>query len=152
MFLDSTAIIEFFIGSQKGKKVGEAIAAEVGYISEISLPEIAIWCLRENLDIDFYFNRAKEIVDILSLSEDIYKAGARIAFERQKKIKNFGLLDGLILASARSVEQKLMTKDSLTQWKTTPSDISRQWQTVHLTAIQRRGRKTRNKASLRETG
>ena len=41
----------------------------------------------------------------------MYKNGAKIAFEMKKKDKSFGLMDGLILASARSIKQKLMTKD-----------------------------------------
>ncbi|MDI6639726.1 MAG: PIN domain-containing protein [Methanocellales archaeon] len=111
MFLDSSAVIEHFIGSSKGKRVKEILTTESCYASSISLSEIALWCYREGKNVDYFFKETKEIVDISDLSEDIYKEGARITFERKKVDKNFGLMDGLILACARSIRQKLLTRD-----------------------------------------
>ncbi|MCS4542486.1 MAG: PIN domain-containing protein [Euryarchaeota archaeon] len=111
MFFDSNAIIEHFLGSKRGEKVKEKLKTESCFISEISLAEIALWCCREKEDVTRRFKEIREIVEILDLNEEMYKVGAKIAFEMKKKDKSFGLMDGLILTSARSIKQKLMTKD-----------------------------------------
>lgn len=48
---------------------------------------------------------------MVPLDAEIYKTGAKIAFEAKKHDRNFGLMDGLILASGRRVGHKVLSKD-----------------------------------------
>lgn len=111
MLLDTSALVEYFIGSKKGERVKALLLEEACYISEISLPELALWCYRENLDVDEYFKKTKKIVAIVTLDDEIYKTGSRLTFEIKKQDRTFGLMDGLILASGRRVGHKILSAD-----------------------------------------
>ncbi|MEE8358885.1 MAG: PIN domain-containing protein [Candidatus Hydrothermarchaeales archaeon] len=111
MLLDTSAIIEHFIGSKKGKPVQKTLKKESCYISILTLAEARRWCLKNGRDYMMWLEMTKKLTTIVNLDEKICEKGADIALKMQQKNKGFGLMDGLILASARSINQKLMTKD-----------------------------------------
>ena len=111
MLLDTSALVEHLVGTKKGERVMGLLLEEPCYISEITLPELAMWCYRENHDVDEYFNKTREIVGVIPLDDEIYKTGSKITFETKKHDKTFGLMDGLILASGRRAGQKILSID-----------------------------------------
>ncbi|RMF90441.1 MAG: type II toxin-antitoxin system VapC family toxin [Methanobacteriota archaeon] len=111
MLLDTSAIIEHFIGSKEGKVVQETLKKEPCYISILTLAEAKGWCLKNGRDYGLWLEATKKLTTTVNIDEEICEKGADITFEMQKKNRDFGLMDGMILASARSINQRLMTKD-----------------------------------------
>lgn len=111
MFLDTSAVIEFFIGTKKGSEVSEAIKAEDCFISILTYAEVAMWCRRNKKDFELWKEKLERIANVVEATPGICAEAARITHEAKKKEASFGMIDGMILASARSISQKLMTKD-----------------------------------------
>jgi predicted nucleic acid-binding protein len=115
VLLDTSAIIEIFRRS-KSSIVVQSIMKELPdedlYLSSVQIAEIADWHLRNGLPAADGVSFAKKIANLIPLDEAISVEAAKIKFERRKKGQaDFGLIDGIILASARSVDQKLLTFD-----------------------------------------
>ncbi len=116
MFLDTSIIIEIFKMRKDTKKFEEIydfIKDEPLFISIIQLGEISDWCLKNKIDPKNRINRLKDILNIIPLSEKICLKGSQIKYDmRKKRFFKFSLFDGIILASAQSLNQKLLTTDS----------------------------------------
>lgn len=111
MFLDTSAVIELFLGSEQGNTVLEAIKEDDAFISIVTYAEVAMWCKREGKDFGIWKENIEKIANTVDLTSDICYDAASITFEAKQKEKSFGIIDGLILSCARSVNQQLMTKD-----------------------------------------
>lgn len=112
MFLDTNLLIEYLIGSPKGERVKEVLAREPCAISAFSVAEVVLWSLREGRDPDSALREVRRVVDVAMPGEGVFREGARIAFEQKRRVNSFGLMDGLILASARSTGETLLTADT----------------------------------------
>jgi len=55
MLLDTSAWIELFQGTEKGKAVGEITNGKILYVSILTIAELKLWALRNNLNIQKYF-------------------------------------------------------------------------------------------------
>jgi predicted nucleic acid-binding protein len=115
MFLDTSIIIEIFRTKKKSKKFEEIysyIKDEPLFISVIQLGEISDWCLKNKINPKNRIDKLKGILNIIPLSEKICLAGSRLKYEmRKQRLTKFSLFDGIILASAQSINQKLLTTD-----------------------------------------
>ena len=115
MFLDTSIIIEIFKLGKETKKFEEIyhfIKDEPLFMSVIQIGEISDWCLRNKINPKERIDKLKKILNIIPLSEKICLEGSNIKFEMRKlKQTKFSLFDGIILASARSINQKLITTD-----------------------------------------
>ncbi len=116
MFLDTTIVVEVLRSRRESERFGrilEAIEDDPLFISMLQLAELSDWCLENSIDLSEWISRLKGIVGVIPLSEDICLEGSRIKRGmRERGASKFGLLDGIILASARSIDQKLLTTDS----------------------------------------
>jgi len=116
MFLDTSIIIEMMIsprGSERFEEIFEIVKFKDVYISIIQLGEVSDWCLKNNVDPHEVISSIKDICTLVPLSEEVVLAGSKLKSERRKARKNkFSLMDGLIMASARSINQKLLTLDA----------------------------------------
>jgi len=116
MFLDTSVIIEIFRNeksSQIFKKIFKLIKNKSLFISTIQIGEISDWCLINDVDPIKRVSNLKEIINFVPLDEDICINGSKIKFRNRKKgNKKFSLIDGIILASARSINQTLITLDN----------------------------------------
>ena len=118
MFLDTSIIIEIF-QSQKGSnplsRILDVVATskeESNYISTIQLAEISDWCAKNKIHPRDGINNVKTIAQVVPLDEGICEESGPIKLSmRESGKKSFGLIDSIILASARSVNQRLLTKD-----------------------------------------
>ena len=112
ILLDSSAWVEFFIKSEKGQAVKKYIGIEECYTSIVTLAEISNWAMRENLNgknlIKFIINSSK----ILDLNFEISFLAGEINFKRKKIVKNWGMVDSIILATSLYYDLKILTKDS----------------------------------------
>jgi len=116
MFLDTSVIIEIFRNDKNSKKFQDLymyIKDEPLFISTIQIGELADWCLKNNIDPEKRITKLKQILNVIPLNEKICYAAAQLKYAiRKKGVPKFGLLDGIVLASARSINQRLLTTDT----------------------------------------
>ena len=110
--LDSHAWIEYFKGSEKGEKIRAIVEGGNSYTPILVLTEITYWYAKQNAEhkdrIDFITTNStivKETVDIA------VKAGMIKKLVRKKYKNNFGTIDAIILATARSLKAITITGD-----------------------------------------
>src|SRR3989338_7931802 len=109
--IDAHAWIEYFLGSDRGKKVKEIIEFNENEIftSIITVAEVVSVTKRENRDAEEKYR------DILNLS-NIHFINLELAKETgilhaETKIKHFGLADTFVLLTARKLGAKVVTGD-----------------------------------------
>lgn len=116
MFLDTSIIIEIFRSkknTQLFEDIYKLIKDEPLFISIVQIGEISDWCLKNEINPTERISKLKHILNIVPLSEEICFEGSKIKYDsRRESISHFSLMDGFILASARSINQKLLTKDT----------------------------------------
>ena len=116
MFLDSSIIIDIFRYDEESKgfqKIFELIRDEPLFISIFQIGEISDWSLQNKIDPAEPLHFLKKTMNIIPLSEEICLEASKIKYEMRKKgQKKFGLADGIILASAISIHQTLLSKDN----------------------------------------
>lgn len=116
MFLDTSVIIEIFRNDKNSKKFQDLytyLKDEPLFISIIQIGELADWCLKNNIDPEKRITKLKQILNVIPLNEKICYNAAQLKYSiRKKGVIKFGLLDGIVLASARSINQRLLTTDS----------------------------------------
>ena len=106
--------MEFFRGTDTGKNVREVLRRERCYSSVVSLAELVEWCLRNDLKarIRDYVTAVAGGSVVLNLDEEIAAIAGRINHERKKKMKEWGMMDSMILATAISYNLSIFTGDS----------------------------------------
>lgn len=116
MFLDTSIIIEIFRNDKNSKKFQDLytyIKDEPLFVSIIQIGELADWCLKNNIDPEKRITKLKQILNVIPLNEKICYDAAQLKYSiRKKGVTKFGFLDGIVLASARSINQCLLTTDS----------------------------------------
>jgi len=116
MFLDTSVIVELMRGGKdcpRTEKILGYIENELLFISVIQLGEINDWGIANCSDAATRISQLKDIVHIIPMNEEISIEASAIKHQmRKKNIAKFSLIDGLILASARYIGQKLLTLDT----------------------------------------
>ena len=116
MFLDTSAVIEILRharSSAQYKRIKEHMGSEELYILVVQLAELSDWCIENNAPVRDRVEAVKKFANILSLEEETCLEGSSIKAERRRKgYKDFSLLDGLVLAAARSMGERLLTFDN----------------------------------------
>ena len=114
MLFDTSAWIEFFQDTDRRPIVQTILKNEENFTSEITFAEIVNWCLRNKLEhrIIEYIEGIKNGSQILELNEAIIICAGKLNFERKKIVKNWGVIDSLVLATSLFHDLKILTKDS----------------------------------------
>jgi len=116
MFLDTSVIVEIFRNDKNSKKFQDiytCIKDKPLFISIIQIGEISDWCLKNHVDPEKRITKLKKILNVIPLNEKLCYDAAHIKYVmRRKGVVKFGLLDGIVLASARSINQRLLTTDN----------------------------------------
>ncbi len=116
---DSYAWIEYFMGSEKGATVKEHLKNEP-VTPSIVLCEVARKFFREGLAEDDVKRRLRFIVansQIIEINTDISILSSKAYLDLERKAKaekkrKPSLADGIILATARSLQAKILTGDT----------------------------------------
>lgn len=111
MLLDTYAWVEYFRGTAKGGKVKKILKERQCFTSAISLAELSQWIAKEKLDSGKILDTVKKISVIINLDNDILEAAGRINHQKKLKIKNFGMIDAIILATSKAYELGVVTGD-----------------------------------------
>lgn len=116
MHLDTTAIVEMLLSpptSRRFQQVVTTIGEDPVFVSMVQVAELADWCIANGKDPATILQRLKSAVTLSPLTEQICLDGAKLKREIRGtgRKRKFGLLDGIVLASARALGQKLLTFD-----------------------------------------
>ncbi|GBE18600.1 tRNA(fMet)-specific endonuclease VapC [archaeon BMS3Abin16] len=113
MLLDTSIIVDLLKGDERivGLLKKEA-QKEPFFLSLIQLGELADWALANGLDPLDVIDTAKKAASAIDLTEEICFSASRTKRKQRKSGKNkFSLIDGIIAATAASIDQKLLTRD-----------------------------------------
>ena len=111
--IDAHAWIEYFLGSERGKKVKEILESNENEIfsSIITLAEVVSVTKRENRDAEEKYRDILNLSKVYFISTELAKEAGIFHAEIKKKIKDFGLADTFVLLTARKLNAKIVTGD-----------------------------------------
>lgn len=109
--LDTSAWVEYFKGTEKGKKIKIMLAGPQIYTSAITFAEISKWLSENHLPLEMAIAQIKKNSIIIDLEENILiESGRQYIFLRKIKPK-MGLIDTIIYVSAILHNLTLITGD-----------------------------------------
>lgn len=113
--IDSYAWLEYFMGSEAGRKVKEIIdnEADEKLTPSICLAETYAKILKtedeENAEIRRAFIKSRSA--LISLDGDLAVEAAKTDVAMKRKVQNWGLADSIVLSTARDRKGKVVTGD-----------------------------------------
>ncbi len=111
MLIDTSAWIELFLGTGKGEIVKATINETECFTSIVTIAELTNWCIRNNLENNYYIDIIEKNSIILNLRKGIVLLSGRVNFENKRKIRNWGMLDSFIYATALVYNLQVLTAD-----------------------------------------
>ncbi|MGA1792384.1 MAG: type II toxin-antitoxin system VapC family toxin [Thermoplasmatota archaeon] len=116
MFIDTSILIDIIShkrDSSTFQRILDIVKDQPMYISLIQLGEYSDWCYKNGKDPNEHLRKIKDIANVVTITEEICLEGSRIK-DQQRKIgsKKFSLVDGIITATARSINSPILTKDN----------------------------------------
>ena len=112
ILLDSSAWVEFFIKSDKGAKVKDVLRRERCYTGIVTISEISNWAMKQNVPHEELIAIVTQATHVLPLNLSIARLAGGLNYKRKKVVKNWGMIDSMILATALTYSLKILTKDS----------------------------------------
>ena len=111
--LDSFAWIEYFEGSNQGEKVEKIISDPNNEILTCAamVAEVVSKARRSKKDEDLAFMAMKTLSRILEIDAELAKLAGNIHAEMKKNVKDFGMMDAFLLATAQQTSAKIVTGD-----------------------------------------
>ncbi|MFA4953456.1 MAG: PIN domain-containing protein [Candidatus Pacearchaeota archaeon] len=110
--IDSYAWIEYLDGSLLGEKVKKILEGDNEiYSLNLTISEVISRVKRKNGNIDIAYTAINSISKVAEITPEIAKKAGEFHAEIRKKIKDFGLVDSLILILARKLNAKVVTGD-----------------------------------------
>ena len=109
--IDSYAWVEYFKGSEQGEVAKDFIENKNSATSVITIAELSEKYEREGKDFKEDFDFILSQTKIIQLNSEIALLSGKINYENKKKIKNWGMADAIILATAKNNKSKVVTGD-----------------------------------------
>lgn len=107
--VDAYAWIEFFRGSQQGRKLSDLLEQEL-ITPSIVIAELSFKYAKEKIDFANRFNFIKTKSKICTLDSNLASTAGKIRYER-KNINGWGIADSIILATAKLFKANVITGD-----------------------------------------
>lgn len=111
MLFDTSAWIEYFKVSEQGKKVKQMLQQTKCYTCSLSIAELSEWLEKNHFDRKKYLSGVKSLSEIIDPSHEILEVAGILKFKKRETINDFGLIDAIILATAKQYEMQIVTKD-----------------------------------------
>jgi predicted nucleic acid-binding protein len=109
--IDSFAWVEYFIGSEFGKTAKQYIESGNSVTPSIVIAELSSKYHREKIDFKDRLNFIKMKSGVSVLNEEIAVLAGKVNSERKVKVKNWGIVDSIILATANLLNARVVTGD-----------------------------------------
>ena len=112
--IDTSAWIEYLIGSNKGKILTNLFksAANKFITVECSLAELTGYSLREKIDFRRIYGMIRQNSIILPVLTEHWLEAGKIKTQLRGKLQGFGLIDALLVAKQKELNCKLISADS----------------------------------------
>jgi predicted nucleic acid-binding protein len=111
--IDAWAWVEYLVGSEHGAKLNKILDEnnhEV-YTCAITLAEIISKVARERRDIEAASSVVSSNSQIVNVDKELSVKAGLLHCEMRKTVKNFGLADAYVLATARRLNAEVLTGD-----------------------------------------
>ena len=111
--VDAYAWIEYFEGSEKGKKFSEIIEDNSNelFTSSATSSEVISKFLRVKKDVKIALTAIDTLSTIAVINQELGIEAGFIHYEAKKKNKEFGMLDAFVAATAKKLGAKILTGD-----------------------------------------
>ncbi|MEK6954656.1 MAG: PIN domain-containing protein [Candidatus Micrarchaeota archaeon] len=111
MLFDTYSWVELFNDTEAGRRVANLINAETAATAMATISELTSWAIRNNRDPSLIIENVKRLSAILEFREDIAKLAGELHIQYKKEMKDFGMVDSMIYATALANGLKLVTGD-----------------------------------------
>ena len=110
---DSSAWVEYLLGSSKGEEVFKILKQNKNeiYSIPIIISEVVSRAKREKQNVEISFRAITMNSKVLEVSPEIAKEAGLLHAEMKKKKRDFGLIDAIIWVVAKKLNAKLVTCD-----------------------------------------
>lgn len=111
--IDSYAWIEYFEGTDLGKKVKEIVENKDNEIitNILNISELSNFFERKGLEFDKAYKIIISLSKIYKFDILFSKEAGKLCAQIKKDIKNFGLIDAFVLLTAKKINAKILTGD-----------------------------------------
>lgn len=110
--IDSYAWIEYLNGTSLGEKVRKVLTEDNEIFSlNLTVAEVVSRTKRANSDIETAYQAINFNSKVAEITPELAKKAGLFHAEIRKQIKDFGLVDSLILILARELNAKIITGD-----------------------------------------
>ena len=111
--VDAHSWIEYFIGSKRGQVLKKLLDNKNHkFISmECTVSELKSYCLRTSRDFNRMHNVLKRNSIILPVLENHWLEAAEIRHEIRKRVKDFGLIDSILVAKQNELKCMVVSGD-----------------------------------------
>ncbi len=111
--VDAWAWVEYLVGSTFGAKLRDILdedGSEV-YTCAVTLGEVVSKVAREGRDVEAAYTMLLSNSQVVDVDEELSKQAGLLHCEMRKALKDFGLADAYVLATARKLKAKVLTGD-----------------------------------------
>ncbi|MDO8660719.1 MAG: PIN domain-containing protein [Candidatus Woesearchaeota archaeon] len=114
LFIDSSAWIEYFFGSERGKKISEIIDIEetITFTTGLVIAEVCVACHKQGRSPEIIIQALKTIARLIPFDAELGMLTASEYVVRRKTNSKFGMADAHVLAGARIMGAKVLTCDN----------------------------------------
>lgn len=111
--IDTYAWVEYFIGSDKGRVVKRLVEGEnhIIFTPECCLAELKGWAMRENIDFETIYQIVRKLSGIQCITTNDWLDAASIRSDMRKNMKDFGMMDALIVAQQKRLGCNIVSGD-----------------------------------------
>ena len=111
LVIDSYAWIEYLEGTALGLKVKEFMEDNELYTISLTISEVVSRIKRKQMNADMAYSAIISNSSIVQIDSQLAKDAGLFHAEIRSKIKDFGLVDSLILCLAKKINAKVLTGD-----------------------------------------
>jgi len=113
VLLDTSAWVALFTSKKAADRIEKKVGNAELYVSCVQLAELADWALRFGVPAAERLNAVEQMANVIPLTREICLEAAAIkSTKRKEEASSFGIVDGIILSTARSLGQNLLTFDA----------------------------------------
>lgn len=110
--VDASAWIEYLDGSEAGRKVNALLENnDETYTCAMTIAEVVSKVARKAKDVKVAYDVMLGNSQIVNIDEELSLQAGLLHCEMRKTLKDFGLADAYVLATARKLKSKVLTGD-----------------------------------------
>ena len=110
--IDAYAWIEYLDGTEAGRRVGAVIENnDEIFTCAMTIAEVVSKVARKGMNVKTAYDVLLNNSQVVNADEELSLEAGLLHFEMRKTLKDFGLADAYVLATARKFKSKILTGD-----------------------------------------